>query len=174
MEDQYPFATVYKQEISLYSFHQEMITNTQFNTKVDVASVIGVTRQHKVLLEYVAQETHTQAFDDLTADQQEDVCNNTEEWFLAYVFLKQSGKQHANLKMDLQNDFTTGNNRYPRNQQQTLHLLNKYSKSAVLNMTPSEGASFTQRGKQGRQGGNQKEDDSYDKILEGQGMFQMS
>jgi hypothetical protein len=30
-------------------------------------------------------------------------------------------------------------------------------------MTPSEGASFTQRGKQGRQGGNQKEDDSYDK-----------
>jgi hypothetical protein len=144
-----------------------MITNTQwyerFNMKVDVASAIGVTCQHKVLLEYVAQETHTQSFDDLTANQQEDIHNDTEEWFLAYVFLKQSGKQHANLKMDLQNDFMTGNNRYPRNRQQTLHLLNKYSKSAVSNMTPSEGASFTQRGKQGQQGGNQNAVDSYDK-----------
>jgi hypothetical protein len=98
MEDQYPFTTVYKQEFSLYSFRQETITNAQwyerFNTKVDVVSVIGVTHQHKVLLEYVAQETHTQSFGDLTANQQEVVHNDAEEWFLAYVFLKQSGKKN--------------------------------------------------------------------------------
>jgi hypothetical protein len=28
--------------------------------------------------------------------------------------------------VDLQNDFTTGDNRYPKNRQQTLHLLDKY------------------------------------------------
>jgi hypothetical protein len=61
-EDQYPFATVYEQESSFYSFRQEQMTNPQwyerFNTKVDVGEAIGVTRQHKVLLEYVAQEVH--------------------------------------------------------------------------------------------------------------------
>jgi hypothetical protein len=65
-EDQYPFATVYDQELSFYSFRQETLSNHQwyerFNTKVDVGDAIGVTRQHKVLLEYVAQETHTSAF----------------------------------------------------------------------------------------------------------------
>ena len=46
-KDQYPFATVYEQELALYSFWQEMMTNPQwyerFNMKVDVASTIGVT-----------------------------------------------------------------------------------------------------------------------------------
>lgn len=46
-EDQYPFATVYEQEMGLYSFRQEKLTNAQwydrFNTKVDVSEAIGVT-----------------------------------------------------------------------------------------------------------------------------------
>jgi hypothetical protein len=66
MEDQYPFATVYDQELNFYSFWQETMSNPQwyekFNTKVDVGSAIGVTRWHKVLLEYVAQENHTLTF----------------------------------------------------------------------------------------------------------------
>jgi hypothetical protein len=47
MEDQYPFATVYDQELNFYSFRQETMSNPQwskkFNTKVDVGSAIGVT-----------------------------------------------------------------------------------------------------------------------------------
>jgi hypothetical protein len=58
-EDQYPFSTVYNQELSLYSFKQETLSNPQwyeiFNTKVDVSEAVGVTPQHKVLLDYVAQ-----------------------------------------------------------------------------------------------------------------------
>jgi hypothetical protein len=54
-EDQYPFATVYDQELNFYSFRQETMSNPQwyekFNTKVDVGLAIGVTQQHKVLLE---------------------------------------------------------------------------------------------------------------------------
>jgi hypothetical protein len=61
MEDQYPFATVYDQELSFYSFWQETMSNLQwyqtFNTKVDVGSAISITQQHKVLLENVAEET---------------------------------------------------------------------------------------------------------------------
>jgi hypothetical protein len=53
-EDQYPFATVYDQMLSFYSFKQDNLYNPQwyerFNTNVDVSGAIGVTRQHKVLL----------------------------------------------------------------------------------------------------------------------------
>jgi hypothetical protein len=65
-EDQYPFATVYDQELSFYSFKQETLSNPQwyerFNTKVDVSETISVTRHHKVLLDYVAQESYTKSF----------------------------------------------------------------------------------------------------------------
>jgi hypothetical protein len=58
-EYQYLFATMYDQELSFYSFKQDSVSNPQkyerFNTKVDVSGAIGVTRQHKVLLENVAQ-----------------------------------------------------------------------------------------------------------------------
>jgi hypothetical protein len=73
-EDQYPFATVYDQELGFYLFKQESLSNLQwyecFNAKVDVGDAIGVTRQHKVLLEYVAQELHNKAFRDLAAAEQ--------------------------------------------------------------------------------------------------------
>jgi hypothetical protein len=75
MEDQYPFATVYDQELGFYSFWQETMSNPQwykkFNTKIDVGLAISVTQQHKVLLEYVAQENHTLTFTALSAKQKQ-------------------------------------------------------------------------------------------------------
>jgi hypothetical protein len=56
--------------------------------------------------------------------------------------------------VDLRNDFTTGNNRYPKNCHQTLHLLDKYSRTVVARVTQSEGTSFVQRsGRGGGRGG---------------------
>jgi hypothetical protein len=61
-EDQYPYATVYEQESTLYSFSQNTLSNEQwyerFNTRIDVGTAIGVTRQHTVLLEHVAPSQH--------------------------------------------------------------------------------------------------------------------
>jgi hypothetical protein len=120
-EDQYPFATVYDQELSFYSFKQDNLSNPQwyerFITKVDVSGAIGVTRQHKVLLEYVAQEAYTRAFTDLGPVEQQRVRDDAEERYVSYAFLRQSGAQYGNLKVDLQNDFTTGDNHYPKNRQ---------------------------------------------------------
>ncbi len=155
-EDQYPFATVYEQECALYSFSQQVMTNEQwyerFNTKVDVGTAIGVTRQHRVLLDHVAAENGATPFNKLTATEQAAVREQAEERYLSYVFLRQSGKQHTKLKTDLQNDFTTGDDRYPKNRQSTLHLLDKNSKSTVMSNAPSEGTAFSQRG--GRDGRN--------------------
>jgi hypothetical protein len=170
-EYQYPFATVYDQDLSFYSFKKEALSNLQwyerFNTKVDAGDDIGVMYQEKVLLEYVTQKTHTSAFADLGAAEQMVVRDDAEERYVSYAFLRQSGNQHGNLKVDLQNDFTTGDNRYPKNRQQTLHLLYKYSKTAVDKVTQSEGTSFAQRsgrgGGLGRKSGNGKIHDNFDK-----------
>ena len=122
--------------------------------KSDVGAAIGVTRQHKVLLDYVAMELHTQTFATLGAAEQQTVREDAEERYISYAFLRQSGQQHGNLKVDLQNDFTTGDNRYPKNRQQTLHLLDKYSKTVVPKTTQSEGTSFVQKGGRGKRKGN--------------------
>jgi hypothetical protein len=162
---------VYDQELSFYSFRQEALSNPQwyerFNTKVDVGDAILVMRQHKVILEYVAQDTHTSAFTDLGAAEQRVVRDDADEWYVSYAFIQQSGNQHGNLKVDLQNYFTTGDNRYRKNRQQTLHLLDKYSKTAVSKVTQYEGTSFAQRsgrgGGRGGRSGNEKIHDNFDK-----------
>jgi hypothetical protein len=69
--------------------------------------------------------------------------------------------------VDLQNDFTTGDNHYPKNRQKTLHLLDKYSKTAVAKVTQSEGTSFAQNsgrgGGHGGRSGNGKSHDNFNK-----------
>jgi hypothetical protein len=85
-EDQYQFATVYDQELSFYSFKQETLSNPQwyerFNTKVDVSESIGVTRQHKVLLDYVAQESYTKYFEGLGVTEHKLVRDDAEERYV--------------------------------------------------------------------------------------------
>ena len=150
MNDQYLFAMVYKQEHAFYMFRQENLMNPQwykrFNTKINVGDMIGMTHQHKVLLEYVANKLHHQDFASLGDAKQEAIRADAEERYISYVFLKQSGVQHGTLKVDLKNDFTTGDNHYPKTRQQTLHLLDKYSKTVVTKTTASEGTSFAQSG----------------------------
>jgi hypothetical protein len=96
----------------------------------------------------VAQDVHTTAFDALTEAQELTVRADAEEHYISYVFLRQSATQHANLKVNLQIDYTTGDNHYLKTRQQTLHLLDKYTKSVVPKTTPSEGLSFAQKEKE--------------------------
>jgi hypothetical protein len=119
-------------------------------------------------LDYVAQESYTKSFEGLGVTEQKLVRDDAKERYVSYAFLRQSGIQHGNLKVDLQNDFTTGDNRYPNNRQQTLHLLYKYSKTVVPKVTQSEGTSFAQRSSRGSgrsHNGNGKghESSTYDK-----------
>jgi hypothetical protein len=132
-EDQHPFARVHDQEMSFCLFCQsETMSNPQqwyerFDGKADIGVAIGVTRQHKALIERVAQEQTTGTvvvtFDGLTVAEQDLVRKDAEEQHILCACLRQSGPQHGKLKVDLQNDFTTGNNCCPKTRQQTLHLL---------------------------------------------------
>ncbi len=147
-EDQYPFATVYDQLRSIVDFNQNTLLNNDYydklNTKVDVADAIGVEFQHPVLQAFVADEKGGPKYTDMNLVEQAQIRVEAQEIFLSYIMLRQSGKQHTKLRVDLQNDFTTGNNRYPKDRQQVLHLLDKYSKTAVAAPGISEGQSFSQ------------------------------
>ena len=79
----------------------------------------------------MAQELHTQTLSTLTEAEQLAVLEDAGERYPSYALLRQSGIQHGNLIVDLQNDFTTGDNWYPKNRQQTLRLLDKYRKTVV-------------------------------------------
>ena len=91
-EDQYPFAIVYEQELSLCNFYQNTMTNDQwyarFNTIVYVGTYIGVTRQHSVILEWTAQSIHITSYQDITNDQKIEIQTYAEERYLTYIFLK--------------------------------------------------------------------------------------
>ena len=147
---------VYNQELGFYAFRQGNLSNPQwyerFNKKVNVGESIGMTRQNKVLLEYMVQELYTQIFSAVTKAEKIVTREDSEKRYLYYAFLRKGGSQHVNLKVDLQNDFTTGNNRYPKNPQQTLHLLDNYRNTAVKRMTQSKGTAFVQ-GSRGHRGG---------------------
>ena len=118
----------------------------KFNTRCDVAKAIGVTRNHKVLLNHTAKEKYKKDYVTLTPDEAKDTIEMSEKEYLSHIFLRQSGKQHNKLRQDLRNEYTTGNDWNPKNRQEVLHLLDKYSKSAVIASTANEGSSFAQRG----------------------------
>ena len=113
-EDQYPFTKVYNQDLGFYTFRKDTLSNLQwykiFNKKVNVRETIHMTQQHKVLMEYVAQVLYSQTFSALMEAEQLVVRGGAEERYLYYAFLRQSCTQHGNLKVDLNNDFTTGDN----------------------------------------------------------------
>ena len=95
-EDHYPFAIVYEQELSLYGFHQNFLTNDQwyekFNTKVYVGDSIGFTREHEVIMEWTSQDVHKQAFSTLQDAEKEVIRADAAERYLSYIFLRQSAK----------------------------------------------------------------------------------
>ena len=111
-EDQYPFTIVYEQELSLYDFCQNTMTNDQcyerFNTKVDVGTSIGVTRKHSVLLKWTSQSIHIAFYQDITNDQKTEIQKDAEERYLTYIFLKHSAKTSENFRTNLSYDYTTG------------------------------------------------------------------
>jgi len=151
-DETYSYAAICDQLIGLLGYRQEGMTNAQwyerFNMRVDVAESIGVSFEFKGLLDHQTKEDHTphMTFESLDEFEKESIRTKVRETFLTYVMLRNSGKQHGALRQDLQNTFTTGDNRYPDTRQKALHLLDHYSKKPTVTSTQSEGSTFAQRG----------------------------
>jgi hypothetical protein len=110
-ENKYIFATLYEQEVGLFGFQQNKLSEDQwherFNTRVAIGDTLGVNRDHMIALNYVAKERTNTEFDDVTDDDlRESIAKDARERYLAYIFLRQSGSQHDRLKTDLNDAFT--------------------------------------------------------------------
>ena len=116
-DDQYPFAGIYEQIISVFNGKQGNMTNVQwyerFNTRVDVAKSVGVTFEgYETLWDYCAGIMKTGAtFSTLTSNEKTECKRMAEDRYLAYIFVQNSGNQHETLCRELQNDFTNGSDR---------------------------------------------------------------
>ena len=102
-----------------------------------------MTRQHKVLLEHVDQEKHSNYFENIIGEQQKTVRVDVEKRYLAQVLLQQSGRQNFKLKSDIHNNYTTGDDRYLKTTKNNLHLLTQYTKSTIPINSESQGNSFS-------------------------------
>ena len=155
--DQYPFLTIQKQELNLQGHHQAIVTTDlfveKFNTKVDVFKVMGIRFQHTTLIEYVAKDVHDKEFKDLTEAQKTEVEKYSEERYLDFLMLRNSGKEHDCLRDDLNNNYAKDNNQYPNTRHQCAYLLQKYSKNKVaIRVAEEHGKSFLQANRGGRGG----------------------
>ena len=128
----------------------------KFNTKVEFCKAIGIRFLHTTLIEYVAKYVHDKEFKDLTEAQKTEVEKYSEERYLDFLMLRNSGKEHDRLIDDLNNDYAKDNDQYPKTIQQCSYLLQKYSKNKVsVRVTEEHGNLFlqTDRGGHGGRGG---------------------
>ena len=158
-DDQYPFAAVIEQVIALLMANQGNLTNAQwyecFNTKYEVAKSVGMQFNNiEVLWEYCTALLNDNAgasFASLSVEDQALAMANAEDRLLAYLFIQNSNEKMDSLKRKLQNDYTKGNDQYPKTRSTALMFLDHYS---CINPTPagSEGTAFTQKEKSEKKG----------------------
>jgi hypothetical protein len=154
-DDQYSYATFFEQNKILVGFHQHKLLNPQyykkFNTRVDVAKAVGITRIHKDVVLHTAKQVYKKDFEDLTTDEKVIVKDKAKERHYAYVMLQNSSPNHGKLKVGLVDDYAKGHDHFPKNRQAILHLLDKHSKTTSKSkQTFSEGHTFvTQKGGKG-------------------------
>jgi hypothetical protein len=148
-EDQYPIAAVWDQYGAVYNAKQGNLTSTewyeQLNTKVEVAESVGCMFVNDKTLTYCSELEYKRPYGQLTDAEKTVVTNLAHDRFIAYGMLKTSSNTHNKIKSDLSDDFTKGSDNYPTTPQQTLLLLDKYSKKPAV-VTHSEGTEFAQGG----------------------------
>ena len=95
-----------------------------------------------------------------STEYQEDIKEDSKERYLSYVLIRQSVKQHNKLKIDLQNNFTIGDDRMTKKSHTTLHLMDRYNKNTVVIQPTSEVVLFYQKGDS-----NKKKYERYEKEV---------
>jgi hypothetical protein len=93
------------------------------------------------MLTYCSELEYKLPYSQLTDANKIVVTNLACDRFIAYGMLKTSSNAHNKIQSDLSDDFTKGSDNYPTTPQQSLLLLDNYSKKpAVVNN--SEGTAF--------------------------------
>jgi hypothetical protein len=151
-EDQYPLSAMWDQYRQVFNAQQGNLSNTEhyrlYQTKIEVAESVGCTFANDKTLDYCAQLKYTKNYQALSGAEKLIVDGLARDRFIGFALLKTSSNKHDHLKNALSDDYTKGDDKYPKNGQQALLLLDRYSKKPALVAT-SEGTAFVQKGKGG-------------------------
>ena len=66
--------------------------------------------------------------------------------YIYHTYSSGRSAKHNKFKTDIQNNFTTGDDRMPDKLQMTLHLLDRYTKNLVVAKPTSDGVDIDQKG----------------------------
>jgi len=167
-EDQYVVAAMWDQYKRVFNAQQGTMSNTQwyeaYCTILEVAESVGCVFANDKTLDYCAQLLHKQPYEALGTADKKIVVEQARDRFIAFGLLRTSNKEHDHLKSALSDDFAKDQDNYPPTPQQSLMLMDKYSKSPTV-VTQSEGTSFAQKGKN-KGGEKKKSDDKNPKKVE--------
>ncbi len=105
---------------------------------------MGCVFGHDKILDYCAELEFEAPYQGLSTTEQTVVKTQARERFMAYELLKTNSNSHNKIKSDLLDDFTKGSDNYPTTPQQTLLVLDKYSKKPTA-VTQSEGTASAQK-----------------------------
>jgi hypothetical protein len=147
-EDTYPYAVVMDQMAAFCNFRQPHNLSApdyfdKFNTRSDIGMTLA---RHPDLLNYVSNELYENEFDSLTdVKEKETVIADNAERFLAYVMIRHSGPQYANLRASLHEDYIQGSKRYPKKRSRALFFLEQATNMPIVS-SPSKGTALAQKG----------------------------
>jgi hypothetical protein len=157
--DQYPVAVLWEQLSKVANAKQGNSTNNEwydcFNTKVEVAKLVGVSFDFEKIWEYCVLEAHKAAYTLLKPDEQEAVRVSAKERFQSFALIKMSNSKHDKIKDDLSDDYTKGSDNYLQTRSQALMLMDHYSKTPTAIIT-LEGTAFAQSDEKKKKGGNKE------------------
>ncbi len=164
-EDQYPVAAVWDQYMAVYNAKQGSLSNTEwyerFHTKVEVAESVGCVFANDRTLDYCAELENKKSYNARNATEIAVVDVLARDRFMANGLFKTISTANDKVKSDLLDYFTKGSYNYPITPQQTLLLLDKYSKTPAV-VTHPEGTAFAQKDK--KKGKADKKDETPKKV----------
>ena len=170
-EDQkYPYGSVYFANKRFYNYKQSPEdTNNQhydkFNNLVSVVESYGGLLGHESML--LEHDSEYKQLGDTQKKLREHIdkakARNKEKFLSFCLIAKADQNRYGNLKTELENDFTKGDDRYPKTLSKALHLLTNYKREKTNGKSYSS-VSFGQKGKNNNNNRNNQNDD-WQKVL---------
>ena len=139
---------------SFYSFRQNKLSNQEylqkFQNHVDVVLSFGCTLHDPMINNIVAsRDYNTEDYTQLNSNEIDEVLEKSKKMYMALVFIDHACPiRYKKLQDELENDFSKGNDLYPKTLVKAYHLLNEFKSTKIKIENPVKiepGLTFAQK-----------------------------
>ena len=144
-EQKYLPLSIHNAKATFYSFRQGNLTNSdyfqRFKNYTDIATSFDGNLHDEAITRMACREEHDHSdIEGLDEDEKTAVDEKASNMYLSIAFLQQSDRRHyAKLSEDLENDYTKGNDNYPRDVTKAYQLLNDYKDAGAKREAQAQG-----------------------------------